>query len=161
MNLYPASNVVIGARAGRHLRAPSTFEALQYLVSVADLMTTDIQYQSGIKRMDTLGIEPNTSRMLSERDNQLHHVPVCVVAVPRCPWQERFPKSIHRDLAPRIYHQSTTVLDDYAYLRQASSVNDRVYEPYGSPLLRRMRGPAGASELESGYYTFTVQVRRK
>ena len=26
--------------------------------------------------MDTLGIEPNTSRMLSERDNQLHHVPV-------------------------------------------------------------------------------------
>ena len=25
--------------------------------------------------MDTLGIEPNTSRMLSERDNQLHHVP--------------------------------------------------------------------------------------
>ena len=28
-----------------------------------------------IIRMDTLGIEPNTSRMLSERDNQLHHVP--------------------------------------------------------------------------------------
>lgn len=27
--------------------------------------------------MDTLGIEPNTSRMLSERDNQLHHVPTC------------------------------------------------------------------------------------
>jgi hypothetical protein len=26
--------------------------------------------------MDTLGIEPNTSRMLSERDNQLHHVPL-------------------------------------------------------------------------------------
>ena len=29
-----------------------------------------------IEKMDTLGIEPNTSRMLSERDNQLHHVPV-------------------------------------------------------------------------------------
>ena len=28
--------------------------------------------------MDTLGIEPNTSRMLSERDNQLHHVPPVV-----------------------------------------------------------------------------------
>ena len=28
------------------------------------------------KTMDTLGIEPNTSRMLSERDNQLHHVPL-------------------------------------------------------------------------------------
>ena len=33
-----------------------------------------------INKMDTLGIEPNTSRkffcyMLSERDNQLHHVP--------------------------------------------------------------------------------------
>ena len=27
------------------------------------------------KGMDTLGIEPNTSRMLSERDNQLHHAP--------------------------------------------------------------------------------------
>ena len=25
--------------------------------------------------MDALGIEPNTSRMLSERDNQLHHAP--------------------------------------------------------------------------------------
>ena len=25
--------------------------------------------------MDTLGLEPNTSRMLSKRDNQLHHVP--------------------------------------------------------------------------------------
>ena len=35
--------------------------------------------------MDTLGIEPNTSRkyfMLSERDNQLHHVPVrCLQAL--------------------------------------------------------------------------------
>ena len=29
-------------------------------------------------KVDTLGIEPNTSRMLSERDNQLHHVPVKV-----------------------------------------------------------------------------------
>ena len=32
------------------------------------------------KKMDALGIEPNTSRkpcyMLSERDNQLHHVPL-------------------------------------------------------------------------------------
>ena len=41
------------------------------------------------KRMDTLGIEPNTSRrlawVLSERDNQLHHVPrhkwLCAVSV--------------------------------------------------------------------------------
>ena len=27
------------------------------------------------KQLDKLGIEPNTSRMLSERDNQLHHLP--------------------------------------------------------------------------------------
>ena len=34
------------------------------------------------KKMDALGIEPNTSRkpcyMLSERDNQLHHVPYII-----------------------------------------------------------------------------------
>ena len=39
------------------------------------------------KKMDALGIEPNTSRkpcyMLSERDNQLHHVP-CVTFVFAC-----------------------------------------------------------------------------
>ena len=27
------------------------------------------------KQLDKLGIEPNTSRMLSKRDNQLHHLP--------------------------------------------------------------------------------------
>ena len=35
-----------------------------------------ISFQCTKKFMDTLGIEPNTSRMLSERDNQLHHVPL-------------------------------------------------------------------------------------
>ena len=39
------------------------------------LLLDQCENRNTAKRMDTLGIEPNTSRMLSERDNQLHHVP--------------------------------------------------------------------------------------
>ena len=58
--------------------------ALRYLR--AALMGQRFEDQSWRKRMDTLGIEPNTSRkqrMLSERDNQLHHVP-CENAIHLC-----------------------------------------------------------------------------
>jgi len=43
--------------------------------------------------MDTLGIEPNTSRkhlMLSERDNQLHHVP-CKSVIHLCHIRHEYP----------------------------------------------------------------------
>ena len=49
-------------------------------LGVPELNWPRIKYLYFNEQMDTLGIEPNTSRrqtsdVLSERDNQLHHVP--------------------------------------------------------------------------------------
>ena len=65
--------------------------ALRYLR--AALMGQRFEDQSWRKRMDTLGIEPNTSRkhlMLSERDNQLHHVP-CKSVIHLCHTRHEYP----------------------------------------------------------------------
>ena len=45
-------------------------------VSIPSIKTSPME---GVKRwckMDMSGIEPDPSRMLSERDNQLHHMPL-------------------------------------------------------------------------------------
>ena len=44
--------------------------------------------------MDMSGIEPDPSRMLSERDNQLHHMPLYVSAPLLTPYSRNAFKSV-------------------------------------------------------------------
>ena len=61
--------------------------------------------------MDTLGIEPNTSRMLSERDNQLHHVPVHKLYI----LKSRSSGIVKQDFVDTLAMESMECLIDFSY----------------------------------------------